>query len=516
MLSFRAGVVFSLLALAPSATADVMSKEGADRRAVAYLAVWSAEGRSACEARAAACEGMDLVLSRAASSLEAAGRNGEAIVVYQTLRDPRYHLERTTLAHEAAREIADLALTQGAFETTAQWLERFDLEQRERREEGAVAMARAVELRLKLGQLPQAKDDEARLATDYRDLRSTVAIAEYQLAHGDAEGAQELLVARISEAAHASLGSRLKLYSRLGRALRALGRSDEARRAYSEVVALARKNGPWPTPHKEGEAPKPRPAYSNDWNQEARDDAAEAFFELADARRRETAIPLQPYVGKGDKESVLAYITRVVTPWYAYETDRLHSLDVRFAWGLGSSAHAPPEPPPPRPPPPPPPIVGGMIGLLNTGAGGDPNAPTAPWGREEEEDTWPSGAPSPRWAVRTLATVGAMWSALGDSFRTVPYPKSQPSPEALELLKGSYYDSFGSVSDDLRAPAARAYVECLEIALGNQIADDSAEECEAWLVHNRKAEYRTTEGLKSFFVHHDEGGEPLPLPSALR
>ena len=25
----------------------------------------------------------------------------------------------------------------------------------------------------------------------------------------------------------------------------------------------------------------------------------------------------------------------------------------------------------------------GMIGLLNTGAGGDPSAPTAPWGRED-------------------------------------------------------------------------------------------------------------------------------------
>ena len=29
----------------------------------------------------------------------------------------------------------------------------------------------------------------------------------------------------------------------------------------------------------------------------------------------------------------------------------------------------------------------GMIGLLNTGAGGDPNAPTAPWGRETRSAT---------------------------------------------------------------------------------------------------------------------------------
>jgi hypothetical protein len=34
----------------------------------------------------------------------------------------------------------------------------------------------------------------------------------------------------------------------------------------------------------------------------------------------------------------------------------------------------------------------GMIGLLNTGAGGDPNAPTAPWGREDSLGNDPSSA----------------------------------------------------------------------------------------------------------------------------
>jgi pSer/pThr/pTyr-binding forkhead associated (FHA) protein len=47
----------------------------------------------------------------------------------------------------------------------------------------------------------------------------------------------------------------------------------------------------------------------------------------------------------------------------------------------------------------------GMIGLLNTGAGGDPNAPTAPWGRE---DSLGADAMSAR---------GNMWGdAIGDSF----------------------------------------------------------------------------------------------------
>jgi hypothetical protein len=47
----------------------------------------------------------------------------------------------------------------------------------------------------------------------------------------------------------------------------------------------------------------------------------------------------------------------------------------------------------------------GMIGLLNVGAGGDPNAPTAPWGREESSGNDP------------MSARGNMWGdAIGDAF----------------------------------------------------------------------------------------------------
>ncbi len=47
----------------------------------------------------------------------------------------------------------------------------------------------------------------------------------------------------------------------------------------------------------------------------------------------------------------------------------------------------------------------GMIGLLNTGAGGDPSAPTAPWGREDSLGADP------------MSARGNMWGdAIGDSF----------------------------------------------------------------------------------------------------
>jgi hypothetical protein len=47
----------------------------------------------------------------------------------------------------------------------------------------------------------------------------------------------------------------------------------------------------------------------------------------------------------------------------------------------------------------------GMIGLINTGAGGDPNAPTAPWGREESLGSDP------------MSARGNMWGdSIGDAF----------------------------------------------------------------------------------------------------
>ncbi len=47
----------------------------------------------------------------------------------------------------------------------------------------------------------------------------------------------------------------------------------------------------------------------------------------------------------------------------------------------------------------------GMIGLLNTGAGGDPNAPTAPWGRDDSLGNDP------------ISARGNMWGdSIGDAF----------------------------------------------------------------------------------------------------
>jgi Ca-activated chloride channel family protein len=56
----------------------------------------------------------------------------------------------------------------------------------------------------------------------------------------------------------------------------------------------------------------------------------------------------------------------------------------------------------------------GMIGLLNSGAGGDPNAPTAPWGRDDSLGNDPS---PPKESDNAQAAKGNMWgSEVGESF----------------------------------------------------------------------------------------------------
>jgi len=522
-----AAAAVAVLVATPHASADVASRQQA-RVAEAYLAVWTVDGKPACEARTPACEGMDAILSRAAKALEAAGKNADAITTYETLRDPRYHLESTPAGHEAALAIAELALTRGAFETAASWLERFDLEQRGPvSEEGARAMARAVSLRLLLGQLTMAQDDEARLESTYREraalpvvVGATVAIAEHLLAHGDAEGARALVQARIvSDAARAPVASRVALYTRLARALRALGRGEEARRAYETVIAEARRTGPWPTPRRTDQVRRhplltPR---TPEWTPSALDDAAEALFETADARRRATAVPIPGYSGAGDRESILGFTNEKVQPWVQYEESRIAALEVRFAWVLGMDDPPVAEPPPPRPPRPDPLIGGGMIGLLDTGLGGDPNAPTAPWGRDEDEATWSvltTRPPSPRWAIRASAGVAAMWSDLGDAFRRLPVPRWEHSPEVEDLLRGvKYVSSLPPVSDGFREKAASAYSQCLDLSTRYRLWDETSRECEAWLVNNRKADHPTNDTtLIALLVHHDDAADPLQLP----
>ena len=87
-----------------------------------------------------------------------------------------------------------------------------------------------------------------------------------------------------------------------------------------------------------------------------------------------------------------------------------------------------------------------MIGLLNAGAGGDPNAPTAPWGRDDSLGNDPLSAPA--------ATCGATRSAT----RSAPAASASPaSAKAAAVAAKASASATSARSATAPAPApARA------------------------------------------------------------
>ena len=71
----------------------------------------------------------------------------------------------------------------------------------------------------------------------------------------------------------------------------------------------------------------------------------------------------------------------------------------------------------------------GVIALINAGAGGDPNAPTAPWGRDDSLGNDP------------MSARGNMWGdAIGDSFGAAGADRRLPhnQPTTGYRLLGAY------------------------------------------------------------------------------
>ncbi len=99
-------------------------------------------------------------------------------------------------------------------------------------------------------------------------------------------------------------------------------------------------------------------------------------------------------------------------------------------------------PPPPKAPPPakatataPDPekegVEFGMIGLLNSGAGGDPNAPTSPWGNDDSDP---------------MSARGNMWGhAIGDSFGAGGLGLTGTGPSAGGMGQGIGLGSIGTL-----------------------------------------------------------------------
>src|SRR5262249_1169386 len=81
----------------------------------------------------------------------------------------------------------------------------------------------------------------------------------------------------------------------------------------------------------------------------------------------------------------------------------------------------------------------GMIGALNSGAGGDPNAPTSPWGRDDSLGTDPLSARGNQWGSNidtkqpplALNGIGEGGGGLGTTVGTIGHGAGAPSGQGF-------------------------------------------------------------------------------------
>lgn len=142
-----------------------------------YLDDWEGFGRLACEAEQPACRRMEEVLYNAAKASLAARRPAAAIATLRALLDPRHHLDDTRVAKLGLLVMGEAHERLGDFEKAAASLERYAA-RGEDPDRMAKALHRAIALRLGLGDLAQAREDERvfeqRHAKDHPDLAAEI------------------------------------------------------------------------------------------------------------------------------------------------------------------------------------------------------------------------------------------------------------------------------------------------------------------------------------------------------
>jgi len=277
---------------------------------------------------------------------------------------------------------------------------------------------------------------------------------------------------------------------------------------YARIQKLMPQLGVWPGK---------KPARNTAKHAETIEFIAESFFQVAEQKRFEAdRLPLPPYIGKGDRDSVLKFITGPGEKWYKYREYAVKEAHRLYAFVLGAEL---PKPEPPKPPPPPPPP--GMIGLL----GGDPNAPEFPSELDPLSADYPQiDPPSPTWAIAAAERVGKLWSSFVQESRRMPIPiEWKPPPGTLvpgtdltyEELKAEYISYIDPPDEAQKQQAKAAYRYCINLSVKQRIVNEHTDACIKWLSRNYGWEYHDIDDFappgEFFALGHVSRPAPLPL-----
>jgi hypothetical protein len=135
-------------------------------------------------------------------------------------------------------------------------------------------------------------------------------------------------------------------------------------------------------------------------------------------------------------------------------------------------------------------------------AGGDPNAPTAPWGWDDTLAEDPlARATSPRWSIAALTRIAMGWARYLEQFRAIPVPPWPRGPlpglggltyEELRMYGGGGDEPAGAYKDR----AKRACARVLQLGLAHHVADENTRTCETWFARHYGAEIHVLDELR--------------------
>jgi tetratricopeptide (TPR) repeat protein len=346
----------------------------------------------------------------------------------------------------------------------------------------AEALAEAAVLRLRLGERDRAAADAALLEQGFAETRPEL-IARVTLTRARDLAEREAWSDLRDLLAHAMPAFRrpwqpeesAEAFALLGRALARLDRPAEAAEEYRHALARACCVAP---------------------GSRGADGVGEARFFFAEQERAKvTRIVLPPYAGAGDRESINAYLLGPAQRWMEQKRYALEVAEVAYLRVFGVER---PPPDPPRPPAPPP------MGMLS---GGDPNAPTAPWGRDdaELETSRFESPPSPRWAIAAAARVAMDWSDFAREFYALPVPPPWRDYQHLMTI-------LDPPSDVWKQRSKSACLLVLRLSGAYHVDGEPVRACAQWLAKNHGAEFHDLwEYLPRVFEPLRPRGEPARL-----
>jgi tetratricopeptide (TPR) repeat protein len=419
-----------------------------------YLKIWTTYGKDACEAKQPGCERMDAVLSNAARAFGAARLLAKAIAVRKMLLDPRYNLDRTPVAKEAARELGQNFQAIAVYDESATWYERFAHDS-PGLAKAPDALEDAIVMRLGLGQADQALRDAELFQHAYRAQHPALAaqiafaIGAHDVEHDALAEARKRLTSAMGEIDRsATLEVQVQAHALLGRVLWKTGSETGAAAEYAKVRSLYRDPA--------GVTAKLAAAGGDEGQQGRRlakvlNAVGEAiFFSASQKQKAVETFKFPEYKGSGRREDVMAHINGKVLAWINKKRPAIQEAEKEY---------------------------------------------------RQVVDLQPS--PPPRWVIASGERVGHMWGKFVAEFRAAPIPKewkqNGPSPYGdltWEEIRATYYAAIDLASEPDRKRAKVAYDACLTYSSRYQYFDEHSRACEAWLSKTYATEYHILDELR--------------------